>query len=84
MNAYLEVRNWDDFEDLVNSRGSNWNDDIHIYRQFSWSDYGEEMIACYGYQLPNELENFIDYEAYGKYIGDCYAEEYSDGIIEIY
>lgn len=40
--------------------------------------YGE---MCY--QVPEVLENFIDFDAYGKYMGDCYSEEYSDGIIEI-
>jgi len=34
------------------------------------------------YKLPDSLEDFIDFEAYGKYIG-YEAEEYSNGIIEI-
>ena len=29
MNAYLEVRNFDDFKQLVNDNGSRWDDDIH-------------------------------------------------------
>ena len=41
------------------------------------------MFDCCGYKIPEQLENFIDFEAYGKYIGDCYAEEVSNGIIEI-
>ena len=83
MNAYLEVRNFDDFEQLVKDNGSRWDDDIHYYKGYDWSDYGKEMFDCCGYKIPEQIENFIDFEAYGKYIGDYYAEETSDGIIEI-
>lgn len=83
MNAYLEVRNFDDFKQLVNDNGSHWDDDIHYYKGYDWSDYGREMFDCCGYQIPEQIENFIDFEAYGKYIGDYYAEEISTGIIEI-
>lgn len=83
MCAYLEVRNFDDFKELVNDNGNRWDDDIHYYKGYDWSDYGREMFECCGYKVPEPLENFIDFEAYGKYIGDYYAEEVSDGIIEI-
>ena len=83
MCAYLEVRNFDDFKELVNNNGNRWDDDIHYYKGYDWSDYGREMFECCGYKVPEPLENFIDFEAYGKYIGDYYAEEVSDGIIEI-
>ena len=83
MNAYLEVRNFDDSKQLVNSNGSRWDDDIHYYKGYDWSDYGREMFDCCGFQIPEQIENFIDFEAYGKYIGDYYAEEISTGIIEI-
>ena len=83
MCAYLEVRNFDDFKELVNDNGNRWDDDIHYYKGYDWSDYGREMFECCGYKIPEPLENFIDFEAYGKYIGDYYAEEVSNGIIEI-
>ncbi|MCI7003466.1 MAG: antirestriction protein ArdA [Clostridia bacterium] len=83
MNAYLEVRNFDDFKQLVNDNGSRWDDDIHYYKGYDWSDYGREMFDCCGYQIPEQIENFIDFEAYGKYMGDYYAEEISTGILEI-
>ena len=82
MEAFLELRNYEDFEDLVDSHGSNWNDDIYMYKGFDWYDYGKEMFDCMCYKLPDSLEDFIDFEAYGKYIGYD-AEEYSNGIIEI-
>lgn len=83
LQAYLEIRSLSDFEELVDKYGSNWDDDIHLYQGFSWYDFGKENFDSYGYKIPESIENFIDFEAYGKYIGDFYAYEYSDGIIEI-
>lgn len=83
MDAFLEIRSFDDFNDRVNRYGSNWSDDIYIYKNYDWSDYGKEYFDCCGYELPSHLEDFMDFEAYGKYIGSDYAEEYSNGIIEI-
>ena len=34
-------------------------------------------------ELKGDKENFIDFEGYGKYMGDCYAQECENGIIEI-
>ena len=82
LEAFLEVRPYSDFEDLVDSHGSNWDSDIYLYKGFDWADYGKEYFNCMCYELPDSLEDFFDFEAYGKYIGDC-AEEYSNGIIEI-
>ena len=83
MQAYLEVRSFDDFEELVNDKGSHWDDDIHIFKGYDWADYGQMIFGEMCYQIPEVLENFIDFEAYGKYMGDCYCQEYSDGLIEI-
>lgn len=84
MLAYLDVRDFSDFENLVNIKGSHWDDDIHIYKGYDWEYYGRMMFEEYCYQISEILENFIDFEAYGKYIGDCYAQECEYGIIEIY
>ena len=81
--AYLEVRSFDDFEQLVKSKGNRWDDDIHYYKGYDWSDYGKEMYDCCGFQIPQEIENFIDFEAYGQYMGSGYAEEIDNGILEI-
>lgn len=83
MQAFLELRSLDEFTELVNNNGYNWDDDICLYKGFDWEQYGREMFNCCGYELDERLEDFFDYEAYGKYIGDYVAEEYSDGIIEI-
>jgi len=83
MAAFLEVRSFSDFTELVKAKGSRWDDDIRIYPNSDWADYGREMFDCCGYQIDERLLDFFDFEAYGQYIGSCDAEEYSGGIIEI-
>ena len=83
MCAFLEVRSFDDFKELVNDYSDRWNDDIHYYKGYDWSEYGRDIFDCCGYNIPSTIENFIDFEAYGQYMGQCYAEETSNGIIEI-
>ncbi len=84
--AYLEVRCFDDFAELVSSHGSRWNDEINLYKGYDWEDYGREMFLCCGYdrEIPEHLQDFFDFEAYGKYLGDYTVQEYSEGLIEIY
>jgi hypothetical protein len=79
MCAYLDVRSFGDFESLVDSRGYRWDDDIHVYKGYDYDDYGREMFEMFGYQIPESIEDFIDFEAYGRYV-----EEYDGGLIEIY
>ncbi len=81
--AFLEVRNWDDFKGLVMFHGVRWNEDIYLYENYDWEDYGRKMFESCGYTVPEILEDFIDFEAYGKYIGNYYAQDCSYGIIEI-
>ena len=83
MMAYLEVRNYDEFKELVDSKGYHWDDDIHLYPDYDWDEYGREMFDCCGYNIDERLLDFFDFEAYGEYIGSDGAEKYSDGIIEI-
>ncbi|MCL2797720.1 MAG: antirestriction protein ArdA [Firmicutes bacterium] len=83
MLAFLEVRCYSDFEELVKSKGFRWDDDIRIYPGFDWADYGREMFECCEHRIDDRLLDFFDFEAYGKYVGDCCAEEWSGGIIEI-
>ena len=83
MQAFVEVRDFSDFEELVEDKGYYWDDDIRLYKGYDWEDYGREMFDCCGYRVDDKLLDFFDFEAYGKYCGDYYAEEYSGGIIEI-
>ena len=81
--AFLEVRGFLEFEDLVNRYGVNWDDDIYIYKNFDWDDYGREMFNNCGYQIPDELLDYFDFEAYGESFKYDGIEEYSEGLIEI-
>ena len=82
MAAFIEVKSYDEFAELVSSKGCNWDDDIMFYPDFDWQDFGREMFDCCGYKIDEHLLDFFDFEAYGEYLGSDYAYEY-DGIIEI-
>ena len=82
--AFLEVRSFSDFEERVESSGDRWDDDIYIYKGYDWEDYGREMFSTYGYEIPESLLDYFDFEAYGEsYRYDGNIEEYSEGLIEI-
>lgn len=81
--AFLEVRSFSELEERVRDHGDRWDDDITVYRGYDWDDYGREMFDCCCCRMEEHLQDFFDFEAYGKYIGDC-TEEYSGGLIEIY
>lgn len=85
LSAFLEVRNYDEFRERVDSCGNSWADDINLFAGYSWEDYGREVADNGGYEIPPELEYYIDYDSYGRSFKDDGAvEEYSGGIIEIY
>ena len=84
MEAFIEVRSFKEFEDRVEKDGEYWDDDIHIYSNYDWEDYGREMFNNCGYELPGDLENYFDFEEYGEsfsYSGNI--EKFSGGLIEI-
>lgn len=83
MQAFLEIRSFDEFRERVQQDGSRWSDNINIYQNYDWSDYGMLMLESYIDQVPEHLRDFIDLEGYGKYCGDYYVDEYSNGLIEI-
>ena len=80
--AFLEVRSFADFERSVERHGSRWDDDIRLYKGYSYEDLGREMFDCLGYEIPDDLIDFFDFEAYGQYIASD-LEECSDGFIQI-
>lgn len=82
MQAYLEIYTFDDWKNLVNKYGSSWDSDIVLYKNMDWYDLGYELLHdCY--EIPEYLENYIDYEKFGEELSyDGYAE-YSDGIIAV-
>lgn len=83
MQAFIEVRSYSDFEQLVEKKGENWDDEIYIMEGCSWDDYGREVFEnCY-YKIDDAFNSFFDFEGYGKYMGDGRVSEYSNGLIEI-
>ena len=83
MQAFIEVRSYSDFEELVEKKGENWDDDIHIMKGYSWDDYGREVFENYYGKIDDHIDNFFDFAGYGEYMADGYVSEYSDGLIEI-
>lgn len=83
MQAFIEVRSYSDFEQLVEKKGENWDDEIYIMEGCSWDDYGREVFENYYYKIDDVFNSFFDFEGYGKYMGDGRVSEYSNGLIEI-
>lgn len=83
LSAFFEVRGFHDFEQLVERYGSRWDDDIYLYKNYDWEDYGREMYECFGYELPDELQNYFDFKSYGESFRYDSIEEYSGGLIDI-
>ena len=82
MQAYLEIRTFDDWKRLVDRYGSSWDNDIVLYKNRDRYDLGYELLhECY--QIPDYLDSYIDYEKFGEELRFDGYEEYSEGIIAI-
>ena len=82
--AFLEIRSFDEFEELVSKYGTNWDMDINLYKNMNFEDLAYHFIhevCCY--EIPSYLENYIDYEAYGRDLRFDGFTECSNGILEI-
>ena len=84
--AYLEAMSWSDFEDLVDSHGERWDDDIIVWEGMTTEEVMEQMVAeCYDLDFDNLgwISSYItiDYEAMARDSDGYY--EVSDGVIEI-
>ena len=80
---WLDLSDYSDWDEIVEELGENWDDDIYLYSGYDWDDYGRERLNDCGYEIPEFLEDYIDFDKYGRACGDCYVHEYSDGLIEI-
>ena len=81
--AFLEIESYREFERRVTKYGENWDDDIYIYENFDWEDYGRYMIEITGIQVPEQLECYINFTEYGESFRFDGISQYSNGIIEI-
>lgn len=84
MQAYCEVRSFDEWKRRVENDEYGWDECIYLYPDYTWEDYGRMMFQEYRHDLPEDLQDFFDFERYGHYLGDYDGvSEYSNGIIEI-
>lgn len=80
--AYLEVNNFDDWENLVSSHGNRWGDDLILYRNKDMEDVAYNLMhECY--EIPDYLENYIDYSSFAKDLSYDGFYETSKGVLEI-
>ena len=85
MVAYIEVNSWDDFENLVESRGDYWDDDIYFYEGQNMVDVAYQLVEDCGYldQMSDHLRSYFDYEAFARDLSFDGFYETSNGVIEI-
>lgn len=82
--AYIQVRGFNDWKWRVTKRGSYWAGGINIYNNMEWADYGYNYaIGCYDFDTIQAVYNYIDWDEFGKDMGDQYAHQFDNGIIEI-
>ncbi len=80
--TYLEVNNFDDWENLVSSHGSRWYDDIILYRNQDMDDVAYELMHEI-YEIPDCLENYIDYSGFARDLSYDGYHETSKGVLSI-
>ena len=80
--AYLEVNDLDDWDNLVSSRGRHWDDDIILYRNQDMDEVAYNLMhECY--EIPDYLENYIDYSSFARDLIYDGFHETSKGVLEI-
>lgn len=80
--AYLEVNNFDNWENLVNLYGCHWDDDIILYQNQDLDDVAYDLMHEI-YEIPDYLENYIDYSSYARDLSYEGFYETSQGVLEI-
>lgn len=81
-NAFLEVESYSEWERLVKEYEDNWDQNIYLYKNYDWYDLGYQFLHdCY--EIPEYLDNYIDYARFGEELHFDGFHEYSNGIIEI-
>ena len=68
--AFIEAYGWNDFVQLVEEWGDSWDCDVCYYSGYDWEELGKEIFEEMGYNLPDYLENYFDFERYGEDLSD--------------
>ena len=84
MEAYCEVRSFDEWSNLVNDYEDDWDRDIIFYRGQNMNDVAYDIVNEF-YDLDKMLGNlasYFDYDAFARDLSyDGYTET-SNGVIE--
>ena len=84
MEIYCDIEGYAAWERPVDKYEENWDDGIYLYPDFDWYDLGYYFlheVDCI--QIPEFLENYIDYKRYGEEFSYDGFHEYDGGIVEI-
>ena len=84
MIAYCDIEGYTSFESIVSRKEGDWDDDIYLYPDYDWYKLGYYFlheVDCI--DIPDFLEDYIDYEKYGESLELNGFHEYDGGIIEI-
>ena len=85
MEAYCEVRSFDEWANRVEDYEDDWDRDIVYYRNMTMLDVAYEIIdECYDLEKTlGHLSCYFDYNAFARDLSyDGYTET-SNGVIEI-
>ena len=78
--AYVEVNNYEDWCRRVESEGDRWADNIILYRNQDMDDVAYELMHE-SYEIPDELENYIDFSRYANELTYSGFHETTKGVI---
>lgn len=81
---FCEIEGYQEWKRRVEEDEENWDSDMYLYPYFDWYDLGHHFIhdvCCH--EIPDWLENYIDYARYGEELSYDGFREYSGGIVEI-
>lgn len=84
MAVYCEIEGYDAWKKLIENNEQNWDNDIILYPEFDWYDLGHYFlheVDCI--DIPEFLDNYIDYKRYGEQFSYDGFHEYYNGIVEI-
>lgn len=81
---YCEIEGYACWKEEVESYDDDWDEEIYLYPHMDWYDLGyyfiHEVNCC---EIPDWLENYIDYAKYGESLSYDGFHEYNNGIVEI-
>ncbi len=82
MQAFCEVRSYDEWADCVKNYGDDWDRDIILYRNQDMDDVAYNLMHEI-YEIPDYLENYIDYSGFARDLSYDGFHETTKGVLEI-